>query len=65
VVDGQVLASATAMGLTELPQSLVVIGRGSAGTEQAQLFAHPGDACAPLGSFVLSAHAARPVWARR
>lgn len=36
------LTSTTAMELTELPQSLVVIGGGYVGTEQAQLFAHLG-----------------------
>ncbi|HEY3548137.1 MAG TPA: mercury(II) reductase [Propionicimonas sp.] len=36
------LTSTTAMELTELPQSLVVIGGGYVGMEQAQLFAHLG-----------------------
>ncbi|MDP9444205.1 MAG: FAD-dependent oxidoreductase [Actinomycetota bacterium] len=36
------LTSTTAMELTEVPQSLVVIGGGYVGMEQAQLFAHLG-----------------------
>lgn len=36
------LSSTTAMELTELPESLVVIGGGYVGMEQAQLFAHLG-----------------------
>ncbi|MCG2799254.1 MAG: mercury(II) reductase [Cellulomonas sp.] len=36
------LTSTTAMELTDLPRSLVVIGGGYVGTEQAQLFAHLG-----------------------
>ncbi|MBN9327218.1 MAG: mercury(II) reductase [Cellulomonas sp. 73-145] len=36
------LTSTTAMELTELPESLVVIGGGYVGMEQAQLFAHLG-----------------------
>ncbi|WP_366146658.1 mercury(II) reductase [uncultured Pseudokineococcus sp.] len=36
------LTSTTAMELTELPQSLVVVGAGYVGLEQAQLFAHLG-----------------------
>lgn len=34
------LTSTTAMELTELPESLVVLGGGYVGLEQAQLFAH-------------------------
>ncbi|MDN5718160.1 MAG: mercury(II) reductase [Janibacter sp.] len=36
------LTSTTAMELPELPESLVIIGGGSVGMEQAQLFAHLG-----------------------
>lgn len=36
------LTSTTAMELTELPASLVVVGAGHVGLEQAQLFAHLG-----------------------
>lgn len=36
------LTSTTAMELAELPESLVVIGGGYVGMEQAQLFAHLG-----------------------
>jgi mercuric reductase len=38
----QYLTSTTAMELTAVPQSLVVIGGGYVGMEQAQLFAHLG-----------------------
>lgn len=40
--DVEWLTSTTAMELTELPESLVVIGGGYVGMEQAQLFAHLG-----------------------
>jgi mercuric reductase len=42
-IDGvDYLTSTTAMELTEVPRSLVVIGGGYVGMEQAQLFAHLG-----------------------
>ncbi|MFP5334000.1 MAG: mercury(II) reductase [Actinomycetes bacterium] len=40
--DVRWLTSTTAMELTELPRSLVVVGGGDVGLEQAQLFAHLG-----------------------
>lgn len=40
--DVPYLTSTTAMELTELPESLVVVGAGYVGMEQAQLFAHLG-----------------------
>ncbi len=40
--DVQYLTSTTAMELTVLPESLVVVGAGYVGMEQAQLFAHLG-----------------------
>jgi len=43
------LTSTTAMELTELPQSLVVIGGGYVGMEQAQLFAHLGASVTLVG----------------
>lgn len=43
------LTSTTAMELTELPESLVVIGGGYVGTEQAQLFAHLGTQVTVVG----------------
>src|SRR5699024_3333212 len=41
--------STTAMQLTELPESLVVIGGGYVGMEQAQLFAHLGARVSVVG----------------
>ncbi|CAN5879931.1 mercury(II) reductase [soil metagenome] len=43
------LTSTTAMELTELPESLVVIGGGFVGMEQAQLFAHLGTRVSVIG----------------
>ena len=43
------LTSTTAMELTELPDSLVVIGGGYVGMEQAQLFAHLGAQVSVVG----------------
>jgi thioredoxin reductase len=43
------LTSTTAMELTELPKSLVVIGGGYVGMEQAQLFAHLGARVSVVG----------------
>ena len=49
-LDGvDALTSTTAMELTELPQSLVVIGGGYVGMEQAQLFAHLGAQVSVVG----------------
>ncbi len=49
------LNSTTAMELAELPASLVVIGGGYVGMEQAQLFAHLGSKVSVVGRF--AAHA--------
>ena len=49
------LTSTTAMVLTEVPESLVVIGGGYVGMEQAQLFAHLGARVTVVGR--LAAHA--------
>ena len=43
------LTSTTAMELTELPDSLVIIGGGYVGMEQAQLFAHLGTRVSLVG----------------
>ncbi|MBW0113567.1 mercury(II) reductase, partial [Pseudonocardia sp. KRD-182] len=43
------LSSTTAMELAELPESLVVIGGGYVGMEQAQLFAHLGSRVTLIG----------------
>jgi len=45
------LTSTTAMELTRLPQSLVVMGGGYVGLEQAQLFAHLGVQVTVVGRF--------------
>ncbi|TQN44081.1 mercuric reductase [Blastococcus colisei] len=45
------LTSTTAMELTRLPESLVVLGGGYVGLEQAQLFAHLGVQVAVVGRF--------------
>ena len=49
------LTSTTAMDLTELPESLVVIGGGYVGLEQAQLFAHLGTRVTLVGRIALAA----------
>ncbi len=46
------LTSTTAMELTELPESLVVIGGGYVGIEQAQMFAHLGTRVTLVGRLV-------------
>lgn len=49
-IDGvDYLTSTTAMELTEVPRSLVVIGGGYVGMEQAQLFAHLGSTVTLVG----------------
>lgn len=45
------LTSTTAMELSELPESLVVVGAGYVGLEQAQLFAHLGAQVTLVGRF--------------
>lgn len=45
------LTSTTAMEQTELPESLVVVGAGYVGLEQAQLFAHLGTQVTLVGRF--------------
>ena len=45
------LTSTTAMEQTELPESLVVVGGGAVGLEQAQLFAHLGVRVSIVGRF--------------
>ncbi len=47
--DVDFLTSTTAMELSELPRSLVVIGGGYVGMEQAQLFAHLGTKVTVIG----------------
>ena len=47
--DGDWLTSTTAMEQTEVPESLVVIGGGYVGMEQAQLFAHLGSRVTLIG----------------
>ena len=47
--DVDFLTSTTAMELDELPESLVVIGGGYVGMEQAQLFAHLGSTVTVVG----------------
>ncbi len=47
--DVEWLTSTTAMTLDELPASLLVIGGGYVGSEQAQLFAHLGSAVTLVG----------------
>ena len=50
-IDGvDVLTSTTAMTLTTVPESLVVIGGGYVGMEQAQLFAHLGASVTLVGA---------------
>ena len=49
LADVDYLTSTTAMELAELPESLVVIGGGSVGMEQAQLFAHLGTQVTVVG----------------
>ena len=49
------LTSTTAMALTELPESLVVIGGGYVGMEQAQLFADLGSQVTLIGRLAPSA----------
>ncbi|MEO6206082.1 MAG: mercury(II) reductase [Mycobacteriales bacterium] len=51
-LDGvEYLTSTTAMELTELPSSIVVIGGGYVGLEQAQLWAHLGAQVTVIGRF--------------
>ncbi len=47
--DVDFLTSTTAMELAELPESLVIIGGGYVGMEQAQLFAHLGTKVTVIG----------------
>ncbi len=49
LADVDFLTSTTAMELDELPESLVVIGGGYVGMEQAQLFAHLGSKVTVVG----------------
>jgi mercuric reductase len=49
ITDVDYLTSTTAMELRELPESLVVIGGGPVGMEQAQLFAHLGAQVTVIG----------------
>jgi mercuric reductase len=49
------LTSTTAMALDALPSSLVVIGAGFVGVEQAQLFAHLGSRVALIGPLMRAA----------
>lgn len=56
------LTSTTAMELTELPESLVVVGGGFVGLEQAQMFAHLGTKVTVVGR--LAPHAEPELAAR-
>ena len=49
IEDVEYLTSTTAMELTEVPESLVIIGGGYVGMEQAQLFAHLGARVTVIG----------------
>ncbi len=49
LADVNYLISTTAMGLSQLPESLIVIGGGYVGMEQAQLFAHLGTTVTVVG----------------
>lgn len=49
IVDVDYLTSTTAMDLNDVPKSLVVIGGGPVGMEQAQLFAHLGTSVTMVG----------------
>jgi len=51
IADVEYLTSTTAMELTELPESLIVLGAGYVGLEQAQLFAHLGVQVTVVGRF--------------
>lgn len=51
LADVDYLISTTAMELTRLPESLVVLGAGYVGLEQAQLFAHLGVKVTIVGRF--------------
>ena len=51
LADVDYLTSTTAMELTGLPESLVVLGGGYVGLEQAQLFAHLGVQVTVVGRF--------------
>ena len=50
IEDVEYLTSTTAMELEQLPESLVVIGGGYVGMEQAQLFAHLGTQVSVMGA---------------
>lgn len=53
--DLEYLTSTTAMDLEQLPESLVVIGGGYVGMEQAQLFAHLGTQVTVIGTLAPNA----------
>lgn len=49
LAEADYLTSTTAMELTSLPQSMIVVGGGYVGVEQAQLFAHLGTKVTIIG----------------